>query len=329
MNQTTFLGATAWVLVLACTTAVAQPPTSLKSRRLSGRSYVAVNDVARYYGLGRDVTGRADRAAYRGGRAALTLQAERRDIEVDGVKHWLSAPVQYTDGRLWITSTDVAKVIDPVVRRGRSQSRSAVRTIVLDPGHGGADRGTRGRTGRHEKELTLDLARRVSGYLQKTGGRVVLTRSTDRTSSLDDRVELARRQRADLFVSLHFNSGGSATGIETYCLAAAGTTSTASSWTRGGDTGAAPGNRYDERNTWLAHCVQRALLRATGAEDRGVRRARFAVLRSAPCPAILVEVGFLSNRSDEQKIVTTQYRDLMAKAIADGITTYKSNVETP
>jgi N-acetylmuramoyl-L-alanine amidase len=308
------LNGTIWVLALAGLTAFAQPPTALKSRRLSGRSYVAVNEVVRYYSLGR---------------TQLALEAEQREIQLDGVKHWLSAPVQYISGQLWIASTDVVKIVDPLVRRGRSPSRSTIRTIILDPGHGGADRGTRGRMGRFEKVFTLDLARRVGVALRNSAVRVVFTRTSDRTLSLDDRVKLAKGYRADLFVSLHFNSGGSASGIETYCLAPSGTTSTASSWTRGDDDDSEPGNRYDGQNVWLAHCVQQALLRATGAEDRGVRRARFVVLRSAPCPAILVEAGFLSNRTEEQKIATTQYRDLMAKAIANGIVAYKSSVERP
>ena len=99
-----------------------------------------------------------------------------------------------------------------------------------------------------------------------------------------------------------------------------------SAW--GGDREAILNNRFDNQNVWLAHCTQKALLQATGAVDRGVRQARFYVLRYADCPAILVEAGFLSSPTEEQRILRTDYRELLAKAIADGIVTYKKTVET-
>ncbi len=142
---------------------------------------------------------------------------------------------------------------------------------------------------------------------------------------MTDRTDFARRKRADLFVSLHFNSAfGLVSGIETYGLTPFGAASTA-----GGivTRESYSGNRQDEANLWLAHCVQKSLLRSTGAADRGVRRAKFQVLREAPCPAILVEAGFVSNASEERKILTTEYRDLLAKAIADGILAYKKSRE--
>jgi N-acetylmuramoyl-L-alanine amidase len=316
---------------VSVTAAVAQSqpsPVTLKSRRIAGRQYVALPDVARLYGLGRDLSRQPERGRYETSFARLIVENDQRDVVLNGVRHWLSAPVIYAGGQLWMSSTDVLKVIDPVLRKGRTQSKPAIRTIVLDPGHGGADRGTHGRTGRYEKEFTLDLAKRVKRCLETNNDvRVVLTRTSDRTLSLDDRVDFAKSQHADLFVSLHFNSGGGAEGIETYCLTPGGAASTASSWSLTDDGGSQPGNRFDEQNVWLAHCVQQSLVRTARAEDRGVRRARFVVLRGASCPAILVEAGFLTNRQEEQKILTTNYRDLLAKAVADGILAYKSSLE--
>jgi N-acetylmuramoyl-L-alanine amidase len=324
------LCATICVVGLVCLTGTAQPqPPTLKARRIFGRQYVAVSDLAQLYGFGRDLSRETERGQYQTSFAQLIVENERRDIVFNGVRHWLSAPVVSAGGRLWISSTDVLKVIDPVLRKGRGPARRAIRTIVLDPGHGGADRGTHGRAGRYEKQLTLDLARRVKRCLETNGVRVVLTRASDRTLGLDDRVDFARVQQGGLFVSLHFNSGGAAEGIETYCLPPAGAASTASSWSLAAGDGPQPGNRFDEQNVWLAHCVQQALVRATGAKDRGVRRARFAVLRGASCPGILVEAGFLTNRGEEQEILTTNYRDLLAKAVAEGILVYKSSAEKP
>jgi N-acetylmuramoyl-L-alanine amidase len=324
------LRVTVCLLALACLAAVAQPPVpALKSRRIAGHAYVAVKDVAQLYGLGRDSSRQADRAQYQTSVAQLIVENERRDILLNGVRHWLSAPVVVASGKLWICSVDVLKVIDPVLRKGRPPPKPVIRTIVLDPGHGGADRGTHGRAGRYEKEFTLDLANRVKRCLETNDVRVVLTRTSDRTLSLDDRVDFAKTQRAELFVSLHFNSGGAAQGIETYCLPPAGAASTATSWSLSNDDNASPGNRFDEQNVWLAHCVQQSVVRVAGAEDRGVRRARFVVLRGASCPAILVEAGFLTNRAEEKKILSASYRDLLAKAVANGILAYKSSVEKP
>ena len=219
--------------------------------------------------------------------------------------------------------------MDPVLRQGRLPSKTPVRTVVLDPGHGGSDRGTSGATGR-EKELTLDLAKRVQRLLEAAGVKVVLTRQTDDNVSLDERVAITERRHADLFVSLHFNSGGSAQGIETYCVPPAGAVSTANAFRRffgGGGDDRCTSNQFDEKNVWLAHCVQRQLLNITGANDRGIRRARYVVIRDASCPAILVESGFLSNPVEEQRLLSAEYRDKLAKGITDGILDYRKTVE--
>jgi N-acetylmuramoyl-L-alanine amidase len=176
----------------------------------------------------------------------------------------------------------------------------------------------------------------VERDLAGSGLRVFMTRTADTTVALEDRVQFAQTKGADLYISIHFNSGGgSAEGIETYCTAPAGASSTANfsgsggDRDAGGDRYAVTNNRYDTPNVWLAHCVQKSLLQATRALDRGVRRSRFYVLRYANCPAILVEGGFLSSSSEEQRILRADYRETLAKAIADGIVTYKKTVESP
>jgi N-acetylmuramoyl-L-alanine amidase len=317
------------VLGLVLANAVFAQSTTLKAYRFGNTYYVAVGDVAYYYGLGRDARGVINRAEYKTSSAQLEMETDRRDILVNGVNHWLSTPILATRNRLWISEADVMKTLDPVLRpeRLRKPGRS-VRTIVLDPGHGGGDRGTRGRSG-FEKEMTLDLAKRLERYLTSGGVRVVLTRTVDKTLALEDRVAFTKAKGADLFVSLHFNSGGSAEGIETYCTPPAGATSTADPRADGGDRDAVPNNRFDEQNVWLAHCTQKAVLGATRAVDRGVRRARFYVLRYATCPSILIEAGFLSNPAEERRILQGDYREMLAKGIADGILTYKKTLETP
>ena len=311
---------------LSCVTAAETHP--LKASRFNGILYVAVRDLAACYELGPNLSGATDRVSYRVTGAQLVVEHDSREITLNGVTHWLSVPALETRGQLWLTSVDVLKVIDPVFRQGRLPGKTTVRTVLLDPGHGGSDRGTRGQVGR-EKELTLDLTKRVQRLLEAAGLRVVLTRQTDENVSLDERVALIERKHADLFVSLHFNSGGNAQGIETYCVPPAGAVSTANPFRRffGGGDDKCVGNQSDEKNVWLAHCVQRQMLTITGANDRGIRRARFVVIRDAACPAILVESGFLSNPIEEQRLLSSDYRDKLAKGIADGILDYRKTTE--
>ena len=316
------------LFALALTSVAHADPHTLKATRFNGTLYVAVRDIAAYYELGANQLNTADWVSYRTATAQFSAEHDSRDITINGVTHWLSAPVLETHGQLWIASVDVLKVIDPVIRQGRLPGKTPVRTVVLDPGHGGSDRGTSGITGR-EKVLTLDLAKRVQRLLEAAGLKVYPTRTNDENVSLGDRVAIAERRHADLFVSLHFNSGGNAQGIETYCVPPAGAVSTANPFRHffGGGDDKCASNQFDEKNTWLAHCVQRALLRSTGANDRGIRRARFVVIRDATCPAILVESGFLSNPAEEQRLLQADYRDKLAKGIADGILDYRQTTE--
>lgn len=317
-------------VLLACVLTNVAPgaPSQLKAVRFDGVLYVAVRDIAACYELGANQSTQTNRVSYRTALAQLAVEHDSREIVLNGVTHWISVPVLETRGQLWIASIDVLKVIDPVIRQGRAPGKTTVHTIMLDPGHGGSDRGASGKTG-IEKELTLDLAKRLRHQLEVAGCKVLQTRATDENVSLDDRVAVTEQRHADLFVSLHFNSGGSASGIETYCVPPAGAVSTGGLFRRlfGSGDDACAANQFDEKNVWLAHCVQRALLQGTGANDRGVRRARFVVIRAAPCPAILVESGFLSNAVEEQRLLTPEYRDKLAKAIAGGILEYKKTVE--
>jgi len=311
-------------------------PGALKAYRFGGTYYVAINDVAGYYGLGVDTRGGLTRAEYKTSFGQLEVEADRRDILLNGVTHWISTPILAERNRLWIAELDVLKTIDPVLQPQHLRKLGpVVRTVVIDPGHGGADHGTHGRAS-FEKTMTLDVARRVERDLAGSGLRVIMTRTTDETVPLEDRVELARAKGADVYVSIHFNSGGSAEGIETYCTTPAGMSSTANFSGSGDDRDAGGGdhspmtnNRFDQQNIWLAHCIQKSALRATGALDRGVRRARFWVLRYTSCPAILIEGGFLTNPSEEQRILHPEYRETLARAITDGILTYAKTVGQP
>ncbi len=182
-----------------------------------------------------------------------------------------------------------------------------------------------------EKAYTLLLAKETSALLTEAGFKVYLTRYWDSSVDLPARGEYANRRKADLFLSLHFNSadgngGRSVSGAEVYCMTPAYQSST-NARGEGADEGPYAGNRSDAKNVLLAYQLQKALLKNLGAEDRGVRRARFAVLRSAEMPAALVEAGFMSNVSDASRIYSSQKRRDMARAIVQGVLAYKKLVE--
>jgi len=171
---------------------------------------------------------------------------------------------------------------------------AAAPVVVLDPGHGGHDRGTRW-GGVSEKTLTLSIARKVEAHLKKRGIRTAMTRRSDVYRSLSSRAAVANSFRRCVFVSIHCNADRrqAARGIETfYC---------------------------GSRGRKLAGSIHTVLDARTSTPDRGVKFSRFTVLRSTACPAALVECGFLSSASERRLLVTAAYQDRIARAIADGI----------
>lgn len=175
--------------------------------------------------------------------------------------------------------------------RARAQSR----TIVVDAGHGGVDRG--GIPGQRvgEKQLTLDVAQRLRTVLQARGYRVVMTRDSDVFIPLGQRAAIANAQRNATFVSVHFNSAGrsGANGIETYY--------------------------YRSDSATLAASIHRHVVAGAPSENRGIRRRAYYVLRRTSLPGVLVECGFLTNPSEASYALNASYRQKLAEEIARGI----------
>ena len=207
----------------------------------------------------------------------------------DGLECWLGFAPQMIEGQPCVHALDLKKTLQPLVGGVPMTCLRTNPTIVIDPGHGGDDSGTRSVLGnRYERDYTLDWARRLAALLATNGWQVFLTRSNDVHLSLSNRVAFAEERKAGLFLSLHFNSAGSnvrEAGLETYCLTPTGM---ASSVTRGYEDDPAltfPNNSYDAENMQLAAWVHHALLQVNGRNDRGVRRARYlSVLRGAKPP---------------------------------------------
>ncbi|MCK5594981.1 N-acetylmuramoyl-L-alanine amidase [bacterium] len=200
-------------------------------------------------------------------------------------------------------------------------NKRKIKVIVIDPGHGGFDPGAvrKYRKGVifsskiKEKDINLDIAKRVKKYLKGTDTRVILTRERDKFISLKHRVGLAKKYKADIFVSIHANAAWDKrmSGIETYYPRK----------TR--DKGVS----LKKESRKLAESIHESLIRHMRARDRGIKDAMFYVLRNAYMPAVLVEVGFISNYYDAKLLKKSSYRKKVAQVIAQGILEYKNEVE--
>lgn len=225
--------------------------------------------------------------------------------------------------QLWLNVLDVQKNLEPLARGGPPRP-GPNRVIVLDPGHGGSNPGTRSAVdGRNEKDLTLDWAQRLAPLLEQQGWRVYLTRTNDVDVGLLDRVAFANALNADLFVSLHFNASPASSepaGVETYCLTPAGMVSSVTRNYSDDARQVYPNNTFDAENLQYAVRLHRALLEIPGLTDRGVRRARYqTVLPGQNRPAVLIEGGYLSNPREARRIADPQYRQKLAEALAKAL----------
>ena len=218
------------------------------------------------------------------------------------------------------------------------QRDNRIRTIVIDPGHGGSNMGAKGPGGALEKELTLQLSRTLRTELERRlPVRVVLTRNEDAELPLDTRVAVANQQKADLFISLHLNAspGGGAQGAETYFLSLVPSDERAAQAALSENAGdpltdlklilwdLAQSHHMSESQR-LAGLIQEELNQALELRNRGVKQAPFRVLMGAAMPAVLVELGFLSNPREEERLSDPLYRARLAGALVDAVSRYKA-----
>jgi N-acetylmuramoyl-L-alanine amidase len=219
---------------------------------------------------------------------------------------------------------------------------------VVDPGHGGEQTGAITAAGTHEKELALQIARRIAARLKRAGGKVVLTRTGDIAVPLANRAAIANAIRADLFLSVHLNSmptaelRRSSAGIETYFLSADASDASATAVAARENADRLAGEPEPDPDdpvaailqdledaasldgsSRLAYAIHEALVRATSAEDRGVKQAPFYVLAGARMPAVLLELGFVSHDEEAAKLADPAYQERLAQAVADGVLAWR------
>jgi len=294
--------------------------------RQQGRDYVTFSNMAHFYDFP-EYTRVSHNVSLRSGRRGLRAQAGTSELYINGVRFVTDFPILSNGADELISAMDVSKLIEPILRPNRLRNAHKVETVVLDPGHGGADQGASNRWGT-EKKFALDVALEARSDLLRAGYNVEMTRTADTTVSLEDRVNFANRFRNALFVSIHFNWSGAAEGLESYALAPAGVTSNAAneSHASSGDVRACSGNGQDEHNIALTAAVHATVLSRLAMFDRGVKHARFHVLRNIKIPGVLIECGFLSNSLEGRRIATAQFRQEVAAGIAQGIQNYDAAV---
>jgi N-acetylmuramoyl-L-alanine amidase len=283
---------------------------------------------------------------------AVTVEPQRVRIQlapgVQAASYILENPF-----RLVFDVHETSTVEVPTGPAVQTERAPGIRMIVIDPGHGGTETGAIGPSGVPEKELTLQLARELAAKLsQRLGVSALLTRSEDANLPHDTRTSIANQYKADLFISIHLNSslGSGAYGTETYFLSPQATDSRAASAAQAENrpapgAAAGQGDAAAERQDldlilWdlaqshhmaesqrFANMVQGELNQTLQLRDRGVKQAPFRVLRGATMPAVLVELGFLSNPEEEKKLQDPAYRDQLMDALTRAVARYKALVE--
>ncbi len=306
-------------LFMVCSAEDVEAGQYIRYASVHGMRYVYLSDVAKYYGMNLQAGDKS--CDMRNSSANASFVYNKREGKINGITVNFMFPAYVAGIEPMISEFDFNLILEPVIRS--AAPRYKVGIIVIDPGHGGKDNGAQGRV-YTEKDLNLQIARRLKDVLRAKGYIVLLTRDKDVFIELEDRSGKAAAMKADLFVSIHCNSAGrgvsAINGIETYCLTPEGAPSTADAKAK--NVNRERGNIYNKNNYLLAYDVQRSILRNTGTTDRGVKHARFAVLKEAPCPAILVETGFMSNLYEERNLGTGAYQDRLAFGIAEGIIAY-------
>lgn len=314
----------------ATVTSIAQ----VKTGTFFGRRYANFMDVASYLKMRGSSSQGAMRLLSGLGRNVGSFRPDQRPAVIAGMPIILNYAPTWQGGRAWLSWSDFTSTLLPILQRSSLRRHTPIH-IVIDPGHGGSDPGAAGKISK-EKVVTLAMALELKRQLEsrslsiggrKTTFRVTLTRSSDRTVELEQRAALCNRVGGQLFISLHADAAAASIyGIGTFSLTPPGAPSYNTSKVVSERN---PGQAWCNNSLFLAYCVQKNLaanIRET--PSRGVKRARFSVLRNTDCPAILIETGFISNAREERNLNSATYRRRLADAIADGVVEYFNQVRS-
>src|SRR5262245_26402350 len=318
------------IAFLACLVGISQRAASAadnwKIIKVRGSDYLSVENISQFYGLPAGIAPSGEKVESDAVKNPLEFVSGSRETMINGARSWLCFPVIEQDGKFLVSRTDVAKTIEPLVRPHRVPNVGNIQTVVLDPGHGGHDKGQVSRYG-CEKDFALDVARKLRPILQSKGLRVIMTREGDYFVPLEVRAKIANAARNSIFVSIHFNATNddpNATGFEIFSFTPRGAPSTSDGTAAASSVNMQPGSSVDAQSLALSACIYHSLLGHIPEFDRGIKRARFAVLRLTNVPAVLIEGGFLTERGESKLIANKDWRAKLAGAIAIGIENYRA-----
>ena len=316
----------ALLMVLAMTAGpalAAAPAAAWDIAKIEGRDYVSVESIKRFYDFKMTRSGAS--VILENPKVQMNLKVGGNECLMNNVKFVFSHTVATVGDKVYVSRIDLAKLIDPVLRPNFIRNAGDFRTVILDAGHGGKDPGATNPFGT-EANYNIKVADIVKKQLEAKGFKVVMTRDSNVYLSLQERVNLANAVTdSAIYVSIHFNSGGSsARGIETFTLSPPGVSGYDRDF-RAADAHSRNGNEHDSANIALATSVHGSILRRLGKNtlDRGIKRARFSVLSGVRHPAILLEGGFLSHPYEARLIQNPDYQNAIAGGIVDAITKYR------
>src|SRR5205809_281738 len=316
-----------FAFVFAClplTSSMAIAAAEWQVIKVNGHDYLSVDNISKFYGLPAEVVPSGAKIQSDPDKNPLELVSGSREAIINGARSWLCFPLVEQAGTFLVSRTDVAKTIEPLVRPHRVPNVGKVQTVVLDPGHGGYDKGQVSRYG-CEKDFALDVARKLRPLLQSKGLRVIMTREGDYFVPLEVRAHIANAARNSIFISIHFNATNddpNATGFEIFSFTPRGAPSTSDGAVAPSSLSTQPGSAVDAQSMALSACIYHSMLGHIPEFDRGIKRARFAVLRLTKVPAVLVEGGFLTERGESQLIAKKDWRVKLAQAIGAGVENY-------
>lgn len=298
--------------------------------KIGGRDYVTAESIRNFYNpVYGFTTLRLQGSHFWLGSSKLILKATigSQDMLINNIKFILSFPVVEYNGKVLFSRLDLCKLIDPVLYPSHIQNAEYFDTVVVDAGHGGHDAGARGVYG-YEKDFALKMALTVGAALMQRGFKVVYTRTNDTFITLGGRVAIANQTPKSIFLSFHFNSGGTAaTGIETWALTPQNAAATIP---RGGgyNLNGVTGNKQDSANIALATAVHASVISRFKFVDRGIKRAQWSVLTGCKRPGILFEGGFVTNGQECLLLASDTYRQQVSAAIGDAVVNYRKALES-
>ncbi len=330
---------------------------SSQTVKIVGKDYLPVTVVAMYYQMKWDWDPIARRVELIKGGDLLAFYVGMEYAVVNRRPEKLSSPVVFYEGAVAIPADfaidRITKILGPPQATARHPSqlmqKYAFRKVVIDAGHGGMDPGAIGKSGLKEKDVTLDIARRLKEELRDSGIDVVLTRDRDKFVSLSGRTQIANDNDVDFFISIHANANRSRSvrGFEVYYLSnavddtARAAEAAENSFLKIDDSSFYVRSTDLEATVWdlvytenreesieLGKYISRSVDSGTSLNCRGIKGARFYVLKGVQMPAVLIEVGYISNPTEEQCFKSASYRQAVASAIAKGILNYKKVYES-